>query len=167
MLFCPAENKINTPTVLNDAGMWYEAGYLDLKSYFHPPPPSVNAFSPLHFISGDGEAAADGGAAHCSPPLGLWQMLPSRCSTLITVHVEGSAARAWGQGRALLSCKCTARSALGGWRWIHKHADEHGGARCHSFAHLSRLTTAASRWCIGSPFRLVEQIVLWNNRQGL
>lgn len=42
-----------------------------------------------------------------------------------------------GRGRAVLSCKCTVRSALARWRWINKHNDEHGSVGCHSLAHLS------------------------------
>lgn len=97
MLFCPPENKINTPAVLKSLGCDLKQDIIPRLEKLLPPTPtpcSVNAYFPLH---GDGEAAADGGAAHCSAPLGLWQMRPSYCSTLITLHVEGSAARTWGE----------------------------------------------------------------------
>lgn len=103
----------------------------DLKSYSPPHPTPPAALHKRWWRGGWGQ-----GRRSLLTAIGVVTDAPKLLFHIDHLTRGGISSPLLGRGRAVLSCKCTARSALSGWRWINKHNDEHGGARCHSLAHL-------------------------------
>lgn len=136
MLFCPPENKINTPPVLNVAGMWFKAGYHS-QTWKVPPSLLCECIFPAELHKWWWRGGCRRRRCSLLTAIGFGTDAPKLLFHIDHLTCGGIRSLHLGRGRAVLSCKCTARPALPRWRWINKQDDEHGSARCHSLAHLS------------------------------